>query len=275
LRCATEYSVVYNTTVFSVVQQIQILGKRENCLGYPGDPHPLFKFSLFRNDVFITSKLAPRYQGSKYAEKWILKSLQNLQTDYLDLLLIHWPGCFSVSSTDPQNKVLRRESWEAMEKLYSKFSEFFSIEQRNLGEKKLRAIGVSNYNTNHLDELLAHASVLPAVNQCEYHPLYYQEDLVNYCKEKEIHFQVQLLYLQGDPDEQWNKILYTHETKVVEDNERRRLTPKSETKVFSFFTPWGGGQEEKIEFSQIYPNPLILSTRRISGMGEHEFEIIS
>uniref|UniRef100_A0A914D016 NADP-dependent oxidoreductase domain-containing protein n=1 Tax=Acrobeloides nanus TaxID=290746 RepID=A0A914D016_9BILA len=56
-------------------------------------------------------------------------------------------------------------------------------------EKKLRAIGVSNYNTNHLDELLAHASVLPAVNQCEYHPLYYQADLVNYCKEKAIHFQ--------------------------------------------------------------------------------------
>ena len=57
-------------------------------------------------------------------------------------------------------------------------------------EKKLRSIGVSNYEIFHLEELLGHAKVLPAVNQCEYHPHYYTKDLVKYCESKDIHFQV-------------------------------------------------------------------------------------
>lgn len=77
-----------------------------------------------------------------------------------------------------------------------KFLRDFTVSQHcdpyksHLEEKKLRSIGVSNYEISHLEELLEHATVLPAVNQCEYHPYYYTKDLVKYCESKDIHFQV-------------------------------------------------------------------------------------
>ncbi|CAJ0568362.1 unnamed protein product, partial [Mesorhabditis spiculigera] len=107
------------------------------------------KYNLQRADIFITSKLAPANQGPG-AEKAIEQSLKNLQTDYLDLLIIHWPGS-SNPSESPKNKELRKQSWETMEKFYD--------------EGKLKAIGVSNYTERHLQELLGHAKVHPAVNQ--------------------------------------------------------------------------------------------------------------
>jgi len=133
------------------------------------------KHNLKREEIFITTKLMVENQGYEKAEKSILESLQKLQTDYVDLLLIHFPGCNRNDPNDPRNPVARRESWEVLEKLYK--------------EKKLRSIGVSNYEISHLEELLGHATVLPAVNQCEYHPYYYTKDLVKYCESKDIHFQ--------------------------------------------------------------------------------------
>ncbi|CAJ0577571.1 unnamed protein product, partial [Mesorhabditis spiculigera] len=131
------------------------------------------KYNLQRADIFITSKLAPANQGPG-AEKAIEQSLKNLQTDYLDLLIIHWPGS-SNPSESPKNKELRKQSWETMEKFYD--------------EGKLKAIGVSNYTERHLQELLGHAKVHPAVNQCEYHVHYQTNSLVDYCKKNQIHFQ--------------------------------------------------------------------------------------
>ncbi|CAJ0568359.1 unnamed protein product, partial [Mesorhabditis spiculigera] len=131
------------------------------------------KYNLQRADIFITSKLAPANQGPG-AEKAIEQSLKNLQTDYLDLLIIHWPGS-SNPSESPKNKQLRKQSWETMEKFYD--------------EGKLKAIGVSNYTERHLQELLGHAKVHPAVNQCEYHVHYQTNSLVDYCKKNQIHFQ--------------------------------------------------------------------------------------
>ncbi|CAJ0939561.1 unnamed protein product, partial [Mesorhabditis belari] len=131
------------------------------------------KYNLSRENIFITSKLAPGNQGS-VAEDSIQKSLENLQSDYIDLFIIHWPGS-SNRSESPKNAALRRQSWETMEKLHE--------------QGKLRAIGVSNYLERHLEELLSHTKVLPAVDQCEYHVHYQTNDLVNYCKDKGIHFQ--------------------------------------------------------------------------------------
>lgn len=66
-------------------------------------------------------------------------------------------------------------------------------------EGKCRAIGVSNYEVRHLEELLQSATVLPAVNQCEYHPHFYETDLVNFCASNDVQFQVSRL-LVHQPD---------------------------------------------------------------------------
>ncbi|KAL4222188.1 hypothetical protein ACF0H5_018225 [Mactra antiquata] len=133
------------------------------------------KFGLKRDDIFITSKLGPKDQGAGKCRQACLKSLENLQTDYLDLYLIHWPGTQGKKPEDQSNKDLRGESWKDLEVLYK--------------EGKLRSIGVSNYEESHLKDLLSNCSVQPSVLQIEYHPHLVQTSLVDFCKEHNIHFQ--------------------------------------------------------------------------------------
>ncbi|KAH7731549.1 Protein C35D10.6 [Aphelenchoides avenae] len=134
------------------------------------------KYGLTREDIFITTKLSPANQGSSKVEPSLIRSLESLQTDYVDLFLIHWPGTSHADIRSPLNKTRRMESWAEMERLHK--------------NGKCRAIGVSNYEIRHLEELLQQTTVLPAVNQCEYHPHYYQMDLVEFCGRNDIHFQV-------------------------------------------------------------------------------------
>jgi len=133
------------------------------------------KYNLTREDIFITTKLSPANQGKGSCEKSVLTSLENLQTDYIDLLLIHWPGSSKLRHNDERNRERRHESWQVLEGLCN--------------SKILRSIGVSNFTVQHLKELLEVARVSPAVNQCEYHPHYYQPDLVKFCEHSNIHFQ--------------------------------------------------------------------------------------
>uniref|UniRef100_A0A0N5B2N3 Aldo_ket_red domain-containing protein n=1 Tax=Strongyloides papillosus TaxID=174720 RepID=A0A0N5B2N3_STREA len=133
------------------------------------------KYNLGRNDIFITTKVAPNSQGKGKCRKSVLKSLEKLQTEYVDLVLIHWPGTANLSSDSVKNAKNRKESWEDLEELYN--------------EGIVRSIGVSNYNIEHLKELMTYCKVKPEVNQCEYHPYFYTQDLVSYCKENGIHFQ--------------------------------------------------------------------------------------
>ncbi|EFO98597.1 hypothetical protein CRE_20310 [Caenorhabditis remanei] len=129
---------------------------------------------ILREDIWITSKLAPANAGAAAARKSIEDSLKHLQVDYIDLLLIHWPGS-SLKSENPKNKILREESWKIMGEM--------------MKEGKLKSIGVSNFEISHLEELKKVSNVVPAVNQVEYHPHFHQDDLVKYCNDNNIHFQ--------------------------------------------------------------------------------------
>ncbi|XP_078389116.1 glyoxal reductase [Cetorhinus maximus] len=132
------------------------------------------KHGLSRQDIFVTSKLAPRDHGPE-AEAGCLRSLEALDCEYLDLYLIHWPGKQGWKSEDPRNPGCRQQSWEAMEGLYR--------------HGKLRAIGVSNYTAGHLQELLTQCQVRPAVLQVEYHPRLAQSELLAFCSESGVHLQ--------------------------------------------------------------------------------------
>lgn len=115
-----------------------------------------------RSEIFVTTKLWNYDHGYDNALAAFEKSRQALGVDYIDLYLIHWPG--------PNRSYI--DTWRAFEKLYA--------------EKKVRAIGVSNFETSHLDDLLANCTVPPMVNQVEMHPHFQQKTLRAYCAEKNI-----------------------------------------------------------------------------------------
>lgn len=127
---------------------------------------------LPREDIFVTTKLWNDQHGYESALQAYQESLGRLGLDHADLYLIHYP----VSQ-------LRGESWRALEALYI--------------DGRVRAIGVSNYTIRHLEELLAESSVLPAVNQVEFHPFLYQRDLLDYCHQRGIRLEAYSPLTQG------------------------------------------------------------------------------
>ncbi len=124
---------------------------------------------ISRDEIFIASKLWKTEMGYENVKDAFERTLENLNTDYLDLYLIHWP------LPEPGYKdwkQLDRETWKAMEELYQ--------------TGKVRAIGLSNFLPHHIENILKDCTVRPAVNQIEYHPGYSQEAVVQYCKERDI-----------------------------------------------------------------------------------------
>lgn len=110
-----------------------------------------------REEIFLTSKVWNTDQGYKTTLEAFEKSLEKLQTNYLDLYLIHWPkGLRSV------------ESWKALEEIYEK--------------GRVKAIGISNFLVHHLEDFLPECKIMPAVNQVEFHPELIQPDLLEYCQ---------------------------------------------------------------------------------------------
>ena len=121
-----------------------------------------------RNEVFITSKVWNAERGYDSTKIAFEKTCQELQVDYLDLYLIHWPA----SSTRFENwDEINLDTWRAMTELYK--------------EGKIRAIGVSNFLPHHLQSLMK-TEVKPMINQIEFHPGYRQEEVVKYCTDNGI-----------------------------------------------------------------------------------------
>ena len=125
--------------------------------------------SLDRKELFVTSKVWNTERGFESTLKAFEKSLNDLQLDYLDLYLIHWPATAHQFSNWQQ---LNSDTWRAMEKLYT--------------EGRIKSIGVSNFLEHHLEPLLENATIIPTVNQIEYHPRCTQDACVKFCTENNI-----------------------------------------------------------------------------------------
>ncbi|MGE8037626.1 aldo/keto reductase [Lysinibacillus sp. NPDC093692] len=115
-----------------------------------------------REELFVTSKVWN--DGLSYEETLAAydSSLEKLGLDYLDLYLVHWPGIDT-------NYV---DVYKALEKVYQ--------------DGRVRSIGVSNFHVHHLEHLLKETSVIPVINQIEFHPHLTQEEVRAFCKEKGI-----------------------------------------------------------------------------------------
>ena len=116
-----------------------------------------------RSDIFITSKLWNTNRSYNKAFRGFDKSMRNLDLDYIDLYLIHWPAN-KVRYKNPSE--VNAVTWEALEELYE--------------EGRVKSIGVSNFLPHHLEELKKSAKVLPMVNQIELHVGYMQKEVVEY-----------------------------------------------------------------------------------------------
>lgn len=127
--------------------------------------------NIDRSNIFLVSKVWNEDQGYENTLKSFEASIKELDTDYLDLYLIHWP------------LKLSRETWKAMEKLYS--------------EGKVRAIGVSNFNIEHLKYIMDICEVAPMVNQIEFHPELIQHDLIDFCKLNKIQMEAWSPLMRG------------------------------------------------------------------------------
>lgn len=126
-----------------------------------------------REDVFLVSKVWNTDQGYEATLKAFEASLNRLGTDYLDLYLIHWP-----------KGDLSKDTWRALERLYR--------------EKRVRAIGVSNFLKHHLEDLLDTAEIVPMVNQMEFHPYLVQQELMDFCSSHQIQYEAWSPLMQGN-----------------------------------------------------------------------------
>ncbi|NVM03178.1 MAG: aldo/keto reductase [Candidatus Helarchaeota archaeon] len=151
------------------------------------------KSGIPREEIFITTKVWFTDFGHDAAIKSFNKSLKELDMEYVDLLLIHWPV---------GGQLL--ETWKAFEKLFI--------------EEKCRAIGVSNFKISHLKEFLEKSSIIPTLNQVEFHPFLYQEELLNYCRENRIQLEAYSPLTQGRKlnDEDLTKIANKYSKSVAQ-----------------------------------------------------------
>ncbi|WP_340005650.1 aldo/keto reductase [Paenibacillus sp. FSL K6-0276] len=128
--------------------------------------------NLSREDLFVTSKVWTADMGYEETIAAYETSLAKLGLEYLDLYLIHWPV-----------KGKYKETWRALETLYK--------------EGRVKAIGVSNFQIHHLEDVMKDAEIKPMVNQVELHPYLSQQELLSFCKEHGIQLEAWSPLMQG------------------------------------------------------------------------------
>ena len=130
------------------------------------------EYGIRREELFITSKVWNSDLGFESTIAAYETSLIKLGLDYLDLSLIHWPV---------EGKY--KEAWQALETLYT--------------DEKVKAIGVSNFQVHHLEDLMKDAEIKPMVNQVEYHPRLTQQEVKTFCDNNGIQFEAWSPLMQG------------------------------------------------------------------------------
>ena len=163
----------------------------------------LKKLKIKRNEIFIITKIYKDDMKYDKVKKSIESSLKKLQTDYIDILLIHWP---EVEKSEDRINV-----WKVLEE---------SVE-----EKKVKMIGVSNFCKIHLEQILNNCKIKPVINQIECNPIYYDEETINYCEQNGIVIQAYC------PFAEWNE-------KLVENDIIVNIAKKKEKSVSQIILKW-------------------------------------
>ena len=138
----------------------------------------LKKSSVAREEIFLTTKLWINFFEPSKIQSTFNSSLKKLNTEYIDLFLLHWPAEGYLAA------------WKELEEIYS--------------EGSTRAIGVSNFKIEHLENIKDNSEILPAVNQIEFSPYLFDKEIFNYCKRNDIKIEAYSPLTRGeklnDPD---------------------------------------------------------------------------
>jgi len=182
-----------------------------------------------REEVFVTSKLWNTKHHPEDVEPACRKTLSDLGLSYLDLYLIHWPVAFAkgdnpIPVDDDGNvmfdtSVSPTETYLAMEKL--------------VGLGLVKSIGVSNFNSKQIADIMDKCSIKPVTNQVECHPFLNQSKLINFCKEREI---ILTAYSPlGSPDSPWAN---PDAPKLLEDPKIKKIGEKYNKSIAQVLIRW-------------------------------------
>lgn len=135
-----------------------------------------------REELWITSKLWNTYHSREDVIPALQQSLRDLQTDYLDLFMIHWPVALRKGVIFPKrgaemaslDEITLQETWETMEE--------------SVGRGLAKHLGVSNFGKKNLERLISTSTLRPEMNQVECHPYLQQADLLDFCRGNDILF---------------------------------------------------------------------------------------
>lgn len=156
---------IYKSYINAVAHSFQVGFTLLDYSSAYGDGHligkAIKKSGVDRKDLFLTTRISNPAQKTGQVRECFINQLKAFDTDYVDLLMFHWPvtGCYL-------------DTWKEMVKLYN--------------EGYCRALGVANCHQHHLEEIFKVSDVVPQVNQFEVHPLFTQKPLIAYCKERNI-----------------------------------------------------------------------------------------
>lgn len=129
-----------------------------------------FKLSgINRKEIFITGKLWNDDRGYENIIKACKRTIKNLECEYLDLYLIHWPASKAVHKDWAE---INNETWKAFEYLYE--------------QGLVKSIGVCNFKKHHLEKLMESSKIMPMVDQIEFHPGQIQKETVDFCHNNNI-----------------------------------------------------------------------------------------
>jgi methylglyoxal/glyoxal reductase len=155
-----------------------------------------------RDEIFITTKIRNSNQGYESTLESFKKSLKALQTEYVDLLLIHWPELKDFSKTI--------DTWRALVDLQE--------------QGACRAIGVSNFTIDLIERLLEEIDVIPQANQVEFHTFLYQKELLKYCRNHKIQIEAYSPIARG---------------KFLDNDELQKIANKHNKTAAQVMLAWG------------------------------------
>ncbi|MEX1191040.1 MAG: aldo/keto reductase [Brumimicrobium sp.] len=182
-----------------------------------------------REEIWITSKLWNDSHKEEQVIPALKKTLEDLQLEYLDLYLVHWPVAFKQGVSFPEDsndfysleEVSLTETWKGMEKAFE--------------NKLTKHIGVSNFKEEKIQQLIDSCSISPEMNQVEMHPFLPQEGLVKFCKNRKIHLTAYSPLGSGDRSE---KMKQDNEPALLENEVINKIAKKHNASSAQILISW-------------------------------------